>query len=166
MARINLSIPDDLRTRMTALEKHFNWSEVAAAAFEREIAKATFDEDKMDTVIERLRASKNDYERDQRSNGLTAGEAWAKNVATFRDFKKLARLWQDVDDGVVRYDEDDEFSLGVAVDRKLGRNPRDAIEDSMWFEPEDGSMLVPSNDYVMAFLEGVSNVWDEVADKL
>lgn len=63
MARINLSIPDDLRARMDPLEKRFNWSEVAAAAFEREIAKATFDEENMDLVIERLKASKSDYER-------------------------------------------------------------------------------------------------------
>jgi hypothetical protein len=89
----------------------------------------------------------------------------AKNSAPFVELKKLAKLWEDLDDGIVRFDEEDEFALGPVVDRKLG-NPKNSIEDSFWYDRADSSLSVPTNDYVMAFLEGVSNVWDEVADKI
>ena len=43
MARINVSVPDGLKERMSVLDSRVNWSEVAQAAFEREIVNHNFE---------------------------------------------------------------------------------------------------------------------------
>jgi len=81
------------------------------------------------------------------------------------DLLWAGKLWNDLDEDIVRFDEENEFALGILVDRKLG-NPRNSAEDSFWFDPDDRSLMVPSNDYVMAFLDGASDVWDELEGKI
>lgn len=121
----------------------------------------------MDNVIERLRASKRDLEAKQRDEGLNDGREWAKNAASYSDLKRLAKLWDDIDDGVTHYDEDDETALAARVDARLKRNTKDeGKEASFWFDPSESIYSVPQNVYVLSFLEGASDIWDQVAEKV
>jgi hypothetical protein len=158
MARINLSIPDDLRTRMSALDKRINWSEVAQAAFEREVSAATFNGEDMESVIERLKASKEEYDVAERGDGLRHGRHWAKVTASFKDLRAISK----VDFGNSDFEE---FDMGFVVDKALGRDTRNDPEDSLW---SDGSenLVLPVNAYVEAFVEGAKQVWEEVDGKI
>jgi hypothetical protein len=158
MARINLSIPDDLRTRMSALDSRFNWSEVAQAAFEREVSAATFNGEDMESVIERLKASKEEYEAAERGDGLRHGREWAKLTASFKDLRAMSK----VDFGNSSFEE---FEMGLVVDKALGRDPRNDPEGSVW---SDGSenLVLPIHAYVEAFVEGAKQVWEEVERKI
>jgi hypothetical protein len=158
MARINLSIPDDLRTRMSALDNRFNWSEVAQAAFEREVSAATFNGENMDSVIERLRASKEEYDAEERGDGLRHGREWAKLTASFKDLRAISKI--EFGDGHL-----EEFEMGFIVDKALDRDSRNDPEESLW---SDGSedLVMPINAYVEAFVEGAKQIWDEVDGKI
>jgi hypothetical protein len=158
MARINLSIPDDLRTRMSALDKPINWSEVAQAAFEREVSAATFNGEDMESVIERLKASKEEYDAAERGDGMRCGREWAKVKASFKDLRAISKV--DFGNGDFA-----EFDMGLVVDKALGRDPHNDPEDSLW---SDGSenLVLPVNAYVEAFVEGAKQVWEEVDGKI
>src|SRR5258705_7140093 len=85
MARINVSVPDSLKERMSALDARVNWSEVAQTAFEREIVKHNFEVENMEQVIERLRVSKGEYEASENERGRKDGCDWACRYATYGD---------------------------------------------------------------------------------
>ena len=60
MARMNISVPDNLKDHMDGAEESVNWSKVASRAFEielGEIAKRKKVKD-MNSVVQRLKASK------------------------------------------------------------------------------------------------------------
>ncbi|WP_298876829.1 hypothetical protein [uncultured Bradyrhizobium sp.] len=159
MARINVSVPDSLKERMSALDDRVNWSEVAQAAFEREVTARTFKGDDMEGVIERLRASKDQYEDEERDNGIVHGREWAKRRASFKELKAIAQI--DFGSGYF-----EEFDMGMKVDEVLNNDVRnEGPEASLW---SDGSsnLVMPGNAYVEAFVEGAKEVWDEVSDKI
>lgn len=86
-----ISLSADLDSRM---EKHpeVNWSRVAADAFERKLGElAAMKVSKtMDDVIQRLRASKLEYERGVFAEGIKAGKEWAQKDAEYIELKRLS----------------------------------------------------------------------------
>jgi hypothetical protein len=158
MARINVSVPDSLKERMSALDDRVNWSEVAQTAFEREVAIRTFKGDDMEDVIERLRSSKAEYETEARGDGLLHGQDWAKRIASFKDLRELAK----VDFGSRNYEE---FEMALFVDGALGRDTRNDPDESLWSDG-DGDLDLPINSYVEAYVEGAKQIWDEVNGKI
>src|SRR5947208_13665450 len=112
VARINVSVPDSLKERMSALDK-VNWSEVAQSAFEREISKHNVEVSNMEQVIERLRASKTEYETSEHDRGRKDGHAWACRRATYAELNAISNLELG----------GDEFAL--QFDTALGNNPRE-----------------------------------------
>src|SRR5262245_60363687 len=150
MARVNVSVPDEMKERMDALGDRVNWSEAARSAFEREITAATMPADpNLDQVIERLRASKAEFDREEIAQAREAGRNWAKLNASYLSLKRIINLTLTG------------RSFAEQVDRALG------IPDwgeSVWF---DGYVKNnPSDEYVEAWIEGVKDVWREVADKI
>ena len=149
MARVNVSVPDEMKERMDALGDRVNWSEAARAAFEREIAAATMPVDpNLDQVIERLRVSKAESHQLDLLRVRNNGREWAKLRAPYNDLRAVGKLRL--------------TGHGYAgqVDHALGISD---YNESLWF---DGTGETPSDEYVEAFVEGAKDVWREVADKI
>lgn len=152
MARINVSVPDSLRERMSALDNKVNWSEVAQRAFERELGSRNLEIENMDQVVERLRESKSSYLKQEQERGRKAGHEWACRFASYEDLKAISDLELGVED------------CAHQIDTALGNNPRDG--QSFWFDEESGRVKYPSDDYVIAFWDAAQDVFLEVQEKL
>ncbi|WP_374277941.1 hypothetical protein [Azonexus sp.] len=97
MARINLSIPDELKSRMDTL--NLNWSAIAQTAFSNAIQTAAlkdFSEDEQCLVTEvgllRLRELKAQNVQLQYAEAIQEGRQWALHIAEYEDLRLLARL--------------------------------------------------------------------------
>ena len=158
MARMNISIPDQLRERMSPLDRKVNWSEVAQAAFEREVSSRSFTGEDMEQVVERLRASKASFlEQSERAQGKRHGQNWAKTHASFNELRTVANL---------KFDDAAAGKYGIELDKALG-NTEVRYEESFWQDGDpDRIWSIPPDKYVEAFVEGAREVWDEVEDKL
>lgn len=155
MARINVSVPDDLKERMSALDDRVNWSEVAQAAFEREVSNRTFKGEDMEDVIERLRVSKAEFKLTEHEKGKRDGIEWAKRFANYKDLEQIGGFF---------WPEDDEGDFSVQFDRAVGLNPERG--ESFWLDEETSRVKRPSNDYVEGYVEGAEEVWKAVEEKL
>jgi hypothetical protein len=153
MARINVSVPDSLRERMSALDHQVNWSEVAQTAFEREIIKHNFEVENMEDVIERLRASKTDFAEKELADGRAHGRNWAQQHASFEDLRAVANL-----------DLTHETNHAALVDKTLGNT--DLNRDDSFWQDGDEFWTLPSNEYVEGFVAGAEDIWNKVADKI
>ncbi|MGX1354555.1 hypothetical protein AB7M49_008180 [Bradyrhizobium elkanii] len=154
MARINVSVPDSLKERMAALGNKVNWSEVAQAAFEREVSARTFHGEDMEQVIERLRLSKAKFLENQTGSGRRRGREWAQLYADYDDLQRLSKLHNFSDGNAYAY----QFDLA------LGNIPEEGA--SFWVDEETGRVEYPNDEYVAGYLEGALSVWAEVKDKL
>jgi len=114
-------------------------------------------------TIERLRASKNEWERQTKERGRQSGERWATAIATAPELDRLARA----------ADPDVETGLACTV-ANYARTFFDTIrpgentdaEISRFWEPW---LLGPDDfcdDFVIGFAEAAIGVWDEAEGKL
>jgi predicted DNA-binding protein len=156
MARVNVSVPDEMKERMDALADRVNWSEAARSAFEREIAAATMPDDPdFGQVVERLQKSKADSWQANLKQARERGREWAKKNASYNQLKTVVR---------VKLTEQGDFAGQF---------------DRLTFEEDSGDYggyftstyayyghPMPPDDYVEAFVEGVKDVWIQVADKI
>jgi hypothetical protein len=150
MARVNVSVPAEMKERMDALGDRVNWSEAARSAFEREIATATMPADpNLDQVVERLRTSKAEFDREYVIRGREAGRNWAKQTATYKDLRAIGGFTPMTGEGLYCHQ----------LDRALKKPNWDRGD---WYEGSGN----PSDEYVEAFVEGAKDVWREVADKI
>ncbi len=153
MARISVYVPDSMKERMDALGERVNWSEAAQAAFDREITIATIPKDpNMNQVVERLRASKTEFEQAQAAEGRKHGREWAKMHASYNQLRALSKLELKGDDFAPQFDR----ALGPTEDR----------HDSFWYDPTLDDYLPPSDEYVQAYLDGCHDIWNEVEKQL
>jgi len=100
MASLNLSLPDDLKERMSAA--NLNWSALAKEAFinalDIEDMKAT---GKIrEAGIARLRESKRKNTEREHAEGAAAGREWALDAAEYDDLKPVADLADEERDDV------------------------------------------------------------------
>ena len=155
MARMNISVPDELKARMDDINT--NWSAVAAVAFELEVRQRERI-DKMDrgAVVERLRAT---YEKDKSRQfdvGHEAGVAWASEEAEASELMSL----------------NDAAGIEDAADfLRAGRYDETAFEKysdaASFFEEALGSEpVVPSTAWVRGFVTGALEVWEQVEDEV
>jgi uncharacterized protein YukE len=94
MAKINLSIPDELKAQMDALPSR-QWSGVAARAFSYEVKKQTLKGENMTEAIERLLASKEEVDNRDYDKGEAAGRNWAMKYASWEGIRAIATLHRD-----------------------------------------------------------------------
>ena len=141
------------RRKLSVLDSRVNWSEVAQAAFEREIVNHNFEVKNMEHVIERLRASKTAFADKERAEGVRAGRNWAQQHASYEHLHTVANL-----------DLTDEANYAVQMDKALGNTGLNR-DESFWADGDEVWKL-PSNEYVEAFVDGACDVWDQVADKI
>src|SRR5215472_12164296 len=90
MARISLYVPDELQVRMEAAREAINCSEVARPALTAAVAAFEHQKGKnVTTAIERLRASKQRADQEDKSRGNEFGRGWAENYAEYRWLREL-----------------------------------------------------------------------------
>jgi hypothetical protein len=137
---------------MSALDDRVNWSEIAQAAFERELSTRNLEVEDMEQVVERLRTSKMEYERAEGERGRKEGHEWACRFAKYHDLKAMSDL--DLQGSNFAYQ----------VDIALGKNTRDG--ESFWMDEETGRIKYPSDEFVLGFWDAADDVFEEVQDKM
>jgi hypothetical protein len=152
MPRINVYVPDSMKERMDALADQVNWSEAAQAAFNREIMNRNVEVENMEQVIERLKASKAEYEISENQRGRKAGHEWACRYASYGALKVVSDL------------ELEGTGFAEQFDVALGNNPREGA--SFWIDEDTGRVKYPSDKYVFGFWDAADDVFAQVEDKL
>ena len=152
MARVTVYVPDDVKARMDEAGEDINWSALAQRAFvEAALSRAVRkDQSNMDKVVERLRASKERVMEADHRNGKTAGQRWAKQTAEYDQLERLSEYLED------NNCEDVDCLRGL-LDPD-GDHRREFYE---WVGRDH-----PSENYVIGFVEGAVEVFDEVSPQL
>ena len=173
MARINVSISDDLKRRMDEVEDEgVNWSALASLAFETKLAELITKRGarNMRDVIVRMRALKRTGVSGDRSRGREAGTNWAKDFADPSQLERLDELINGVDEEYFAHDPDQEsppaerFYYEVVEPDHVGR----ALAALEWWRRnlrDSGDELPPAS-YIQGFAEGAMEVWEQVRDEL
>jgi hypothetical protein len=156
MARINISVPDELKARMDAEDE--NWSEVARTVFERRLLEIATRKETMtmNDVVQRLRASKMQDLKAAKQLGRT----WAMQTASFSELKALAHF-EFTGEPMAPYRWLDLMFMAAKQwdDDQQGR-PDDEV-DTWWCEEVEGPSS-PSDDTLEGFIEGAKEVWVQV----
>jgi hypothetical protein len=161
--RMNIWVPDELKARMDEVQ-HVNWSAIAQRAFEIEVNVARWKmvENEEERVVERLRASKLREDEAEQIAGREAGQEWAQATAEYGELRRVANYehW-----GVTR-DEDYPSTLASLILNVDDWREIDASDvRDLWQQLRDREDE-PDAAWVEGFVEGATEVWDEVADKV
>ena len=173
MARINVSISDELKSRMDEVEDEgVNWSALAAQAFEAKLAELVTKRGarNMRDVIARMRALKYKRGRGDRSRGREAGIVWAKNAAEPDQLERLDDLINSAGEDYFAEDPDQDYTPAerfyyevIEPDHEGKR--RIAMEWWLRNFASTGEAGPLSSD-VEGFAEGAMEVWQQVRDEL
>lgn len=145
MARVNISIPDDLRERMEGL--NVNWSSLAQAAFAHaiDVEQMRAYGQNMESGLERLRADRNRNSAHEEARGFKAGSSWALEEASYDELQSF------VQDGNLRQDFE-------ALARRV-----DVIEDGLSFAlPDMPPRKAVTTPYAQGFLAGATDVFHKI----
>ena len=157
MARMSISLPDNLKARMDEAGDQ-NWSALAQRAFDDEIQRLEWrrkqlEEINMDEVVERLRESKSSWLKRGREIGFEEGVSWAKAQATYAELKTVAEFDLDPDG----------TGLGFALASQLFGGP----DEAEWYQVEDWwDKNIPDDARVIGFQEGAASIWEQVKDSI
>ena len=153
-ARVNISVPVELKDRMAAASESnvINWSAFARHGFESALASLErVRSDQAETVV-RLRASKVQCEQQDLIEGRLAGRAWAEGRA---DYRMLRRLLKSVERRPDVWDRPWERL------RKLVDPSEKFTEESVlqFFFDDEYSDYPQYPSYVASFIEGALDLW-------
>jgi hypothetical protein len=151
MARVNIYVPVDLKTRMDKAGEATNWSEVVrpailSAVISNEHSKGA----NVSTVVERLKASK---EKFLVNIAKERGRLWASEKAEYVELRRV------VDVAGVK-DEEALNRLMSAID------PQNELSDIEFASLIGVEKIDLANKYAVAFVEGAAEVYDQVAGQL
>ena len=150
MARINVSIPDELKATMDNIED-VNWSEVARNAFDREVRKRKrIDGMNTAAITERLRASYEDQREDDKENGSIFGGSWAAEAAEFADLRDLQRFGEAAAEALYRW---------RMMDTVLDRWDQEEFWEAQEVEPSEVTLA-----FCEGFVEAALEVWERVRE--
>jgi hypothetical protein len=157
MPRVTLYVSDDLKARMDTAGEAVNWSAVAQRAFlEAVLARAVRkDASDMTNVVERLRVSKERVEARDHAAGKARGAMWAKQDAEYDELQRVAEYDGELSDEAGK----DHTVLMSVIDPENEKDPRDWPD--IW-----GQREAPTDAFIKGFIEGATEVFDEVADQL
>jgi hypothetical protein len=148
MARMSISVPDELKARMDRIEGE-NWSETVRPVF---IAKVTYHEsveDAMtDKTLERLRLSRDEYLTERETDAKESALSWAKETAEYRELKRIAALSDEptIEAFLKAIDPNDDLSR-AEVENIFGEDIFD-------------------EDYLRPFVEEIKSFFEDVDSKL
>lgn len=160
MARMSIYVSDDLKARMDE-RPNANWSGVAQDAFEIEIRSTMKGDGDMSAVVERLRASKMKKEQEQKPDWHQMGREWAMHSAEYDELQRVAAIDPVGLDAL----NDDTLFLSIAIAIHDGEHSREDV--AMFAEELTGTTgRHPSYDQMTWWLEGATEVWEEVKDQI
>lgn len=170
MARTTISIPDDLKKRMDKVREEINWSAIAAQAFELKLGELAErrKEKTMDTVVERLRASKIKRVSQVQKEGYALGADWAKDQAEFDELERVASI--DVGAYFVGipmapYSSADWLAFEILG---TGEDDRDHTVSRDFWDSAIGDLdkRLESEDFLSGFCNGAADIYRRVADQV
>ena len=171
--RVNVSVPEELKRRMDDVgqTENVNWSAVASEAFESKIGEIASRKEKkaLQDVIDRLRASKRATESAWARQGREDGDIWARNSAEAHELQALSNLVEHVGDDIR---EGEAFHIARRIAATVAGRPvgdLDRSDVTEFWERVSGDNYqdaIRSVEYLASFLEGVVELWNEVADQL
>ena len=152
-----------------------NWSQVAALAFEQRLAEL-FQKGAntgREAAIHRLRVSRNEYLETINSEGYQAGKRWAESSASFDQLRRLGQITDQPDakpdyrcadfcgDGNLRRLTVSEC-LACCIE---GQEPNRDLARDFW-RSALGLVNPPEADFSHAFVQGATEIYHAVVDKL
>lgn len=171
--RTTISLPDDLKARMDAATEPVNWSAEAAKCFEKVLGGIAARKSQKDysDVIARLRASKMKSEDKNYDAGHAAGIFWAEHNASYPELKRA-----------VDYDTDQisgrwstpwrgcdwvAFAVLNLDVQELLDGELEEHSDAFW-APAGGpkSVNAMGDEFLIGFIDGATQVWNQVQDQL
>jgi hypothetical protein len=152
MARINLSIPDEIKEKIDQLKTE-NWSKIAQDAFNNHIQLLEIKEVSMkEGDLERLRQSRDKFFELSNAEGVELGKEWALN-SEYADIERVSAL---ADENL----PDNETSWALAVALGSGESPSQSeILEQM---QNIFGTRKPSREAIEGFVEGVAEVMAEI----
>jgi hypothetical protein len=173
VARINVSISDDLKRRMDEVEgEGVNWSALAAQTFESKLAELITKRGarSMREVIARLRAAKHKNRHGASARGREAGIAWASNVAEPEHLETLDDLVNSGGEDYFADDPDQDYTPAerfyyevIEPDHEGNRSA--ALQ--WWSQNFEGlDEAGPAGEDVTGFAEGAQTIWEQVKDEI
>lgn len=163
MATMNISLPDELKARMDDDRRQMSWSAIARNAFELELKSTRETGGDMSAVIERLRASKQKMEEEQRPEWVERGRQWVMDYAEYEEARQVAELAAEV--RKMRGLPDAYNLMGLLYTAIYEDEPaRSDVAELA--EQLFRSERIPSSVQLCWFLGGVEEVWDEIANKI
>jgi hypothetical protein len=160
--RTTISIPQELKDEMDAVKDQVNWSAVAARAFRSELARIATTRRRTMTkedVVKRLKAEQEKEGAESKARGKRAGRMWAERHAGPGELRRLMKLFNA-----------SETSFGSMEELHTALHPGDpddldtfkeeAVGFQEWDEVNDDL------DFVEGFVDGATDVWDEVENEL
>jgi hypothetical protein len=160
MPRVTLYVTDDLKARMDEAGKAMNWSAIAQRAFRKAVlTQAVRKAPNMTNVVERLRASKERVEAVSFKFGQDCGGKWAREAAEYDELERVAKVGE-IARGIT-YNDPGLATLQAAIE------PEGVIDQSKWrdFWERFGDGR-PTDAFARGFIEGATQVYKEVADRL
>ena len=159
MARMSISLPDDLKSRMDA-HTHENWSAVAQEAFMARIERLEpVDTSTIDGIVERLKGTMQDDEKALREEGFAAGKNWAAYRATYRQVRRVAETH--LNEGEWEFQNLAQGAIGDLL------NAEEVLDRLFCIDLRERCLGAWELDMLAAgFGEGVAAVWEEVQDRL
>jgi len=159
MATLNISLPDELKMRMDATNE--NWSAIARRAFELQLNSTMKVGEDMEAVIERLRASKQKIEQEQRPEWTKEGREWAMYFAEYDQLQRIVKLANEV----ANFPDADALLAALFVAMNEETPDRDVLLE--FGEALSGNeQRQPTLDQLRWHLEGVQQVWNEISSKV
>ena len=186
MARVNISIPDELYGRLEDVRASLNISAVCQEALQRELTRRQpipEDVELTDEIIERLRSEKETYERESREMGFKVGTEWARR-AKFPALRRWGKykLSPSQDLGEVEtppvetiqwFFEAGEWVEGkAAIDRYVRSYPELAhVNVTSDYDPRSGQELSgfeygDKKSFNEGFLQAVKRFWEQVKERI
>jgi hypothetical protein len=156
MPNVNVYVSEELRDRMSRAGDR-PWSALAQRAFESECNLMEILMETEDTVVSRLHASKRKREESETAAGREAGQRWARDAAEYHELELVAT--NEFDDKTIIEE------LGCCI---YGSVPSPSDWDSLlpWTSAAPGREAMPSRAWAWGFIEGATEVWEAVADKI
>lgn len=167
MARMTISIPDELKIRMDAIEG-VNWSAVAKRAYEIEVeVKAQTKGDNMSGMIERMRAGRVRKEMEERPEWVATGRRWAVEDAEYHQLSAVAKIDLDGLERDPRAADENDARRFLATIAMAIYGECDDYEINETFELITGEVNGSASTRLLVWwVEGAQQAWNEVKDKI
>jgi len=164
--QMTISLPQELRSEMAKFDE--NWSSIAQEAFRKRLAAIEHEKKArkgMDSVIARLKASKEKSDDEHFQRGKADGLEWAREHAEWTDLISIDRVFNSEHQGpdnVYCEHFQNTFEEALSPD-----NSDDFDREYFWstHAGDDWKTLVDVS-YLRGFVEGSLEVYEEVKDKV